>query len=118
MDRRSIRIILKASLILITLFIIVGYALYSSKEFVSGPQLTIVSPIDGEVLSTSTIIVQGVAKNIKNIYFNDRPILIDEQGNFREISLLHEGYNVFTLKADDRFNRHIDKTLHLVYTRQ
>ena len=118
MDRRTLQILLKFFLVLIIIGLIVGYSLYSSKAFVAGPHITVTLPRDGDVLSTSTVSVIGLAKNIKDISFNDRPIFIDEHGNFKETTLLHEGYNVFIVRANDRFGRTTQSLLHLIYTRQ
>lgn len=91
---------------IISLFlIIIIYSLYSSRSLIKGPVLNISEPTDGAVISTSTIIIRGVALNAKTLTLNDQQILVDEQGNFGEIRLLEKGLNVYKLFIKDRFNR-------------
>lgn len=90
---------------LLLVLIILGYSLYSARNLIRGPALTIIEPLDGAVIATSTVIIRGLAPNAKNITINDQPILIDEQGNFAEIRLLEKGQNVYKLFIKDRFNR-------------
>ena len=46
---------------------------------------------------------------------NDRKIFIDQQGNFKEKILLSYGYNIITMKANDKFGRNTKKKLELIY---
>ena len=43
-------------------------------------------------------------------------ITIDEHGNFKEVTLLAKGYNIFTLIAKDRLKRQKEYRLELVNT--
>jgi len=95
--------------------LIIGYSLYQSRNLRSGPQLNIVSPINGALSTTSTTQIQGVAKNITSISLNDRPIFVDEDGNFSENLLLSYGYNIIGISAKDKFGRSVSKRLELVY---
>jgi hypothetical protein len=114
MNRRDIRTLIKTLLIFLGIGIIAGYALFSSQNLIKGPRITIETPLDGSLMSTSTVIVKGQALNIKDIFFNDKPILIDEQGNFSESSLLAPGYNIFVIRAHDKFGRAAEERLHLL----
>ena len=96
-------------------FVIGGYAYLQSREFLRGPQITITSPEDGKTLEESVVIIEGVAQNVAYISLNDLAIFVDSQGNFREKLLLLPGYNILTVKAEDRFGKKVEKTLELVY---
>lgn len=92
--------------------VFVIYAIFKTWAFFVGPQLTVLSPQNGDTIATTTEIV-GTAKNITSLFLNNRPIFTDEKGNFREKLILPSGYNIIELKADDRFNRTVKKYLEL-----
>lgn len=106
----SIKIIIGGVLALIILI----YAYYQTKNLLSGPLIEITSPQNGKTFIEPLIEIVGVAKNSSRITLNDRPILIDEAGNFKEKLLLSEGYNIIDFKAEDRFGEKINKTLEVV----
>ena len=108
-------IAVKYGLILILIIIIVGYALFNSRIFIKGPQLIIESPTDGQSLSERKITLTGKTINTSFISVNDRAILIDEQGNFDVPIIMQSDYNQIVIKAHDKFNRQVTKTLRLVY---
>ncbi len=112
---QNIASILKIFLIVVVIFLIAGYAYYRTKDFIRGPTITILSPINGSTLRNSLIEIEGTTKNISYISINDRQIFTDESGFFREKLLLYPGYNIISIKASDKFERSIEKTLELVY---
>lgn len=113
---KNAQYILVVSLFLLAAFAIGGYAYFRSREFLRGPQITITAPGDGSIFSEAPVTVSGHAQNVSAISLNDAPIFIDSQGQFKEKLLLLEGYNILTLKAQDRFGKKTEKTLELVYT--
>ena len=68
-----------------------------------------------DVISKEKGMAGEIAKNIKDISLNDRKIFIDEQGNFKEQLLLSYGYNVFKIKANDKFGRSVEKIVEIIY---
>lgn len=80
-----------------------------------GPEIIIFEPRNGSTIATSTVLIRGQALRIQDISLNNRPILIDEQGNFSETLLLFPGYNVSLISAQDKFDRTIEYKLELVY---
>lgn len=112
---RTAKFIIGLVIFLVAVFGIGGYAYVQSREFLRGPQITVTSLRNGETFNEPTITVDGVAQNIAYISFNDAPIFVDSKGNFREKLLLLPGYNILTIKAEDRFGKKVEKTLELVY---
>ena len=104
-------------IILITLLAggIFGYTYYRTQDLIRGPRIEISYPVNGSTLDTSLITIEGVARNIASITLNDRKIFVDEDGGIREDILLTYGYNVLTLKAEDKFGRKVTHRLELVY---
>ena len=114
-DRNKTRKYIKILMISFLIFIFVGYTLYEIQKVVFGPQIEVISPKNGALVSDSFTEVTGVAKNIKEISLNDRKIYTDEQGNFKEELLLAYGYNAIVLKACDKFGRKTEKVIEVIY---
>jgi hypothetical protein len=101
-------------LIGIAALIILGYAAFRLWAIVWGPELTIEYPESGFTAKQELINIRGQAKRISSIYLNDRQIFTDRAGNFEQSLLLAPGYNIMTVRVEDRFGRHIIKKLELV----
>jgi hypothetical protein len=112
------KLILKTLFIAFFVLIIVGYGVFQSQKIISGPKISINSPTMGQILTQSNIDITGVASNISAISLNDRPIFIDEEGNFSEKLMLYPGYNIIKLRAEDKFGSQVEKDLELVYQQQ
>ena len=112
---RNAKFIAGLVIILVAAFGIGGYTYLQSREFLRGPQITITSPEDGETFEESAVVIEGLAQNVAYISLNDSAIFVDSKGNFREKLLLLSGYNILTLRAEDRFGKKTEKTLELVY---
>ena len=113
-SRRLPKILLFSAMILL----VVGYAYLKTKDYIAVPQIIIISPLNGSSVSSPLIEIVGTAKNISFISLNDRPIFIDESGNFKEKLLLYSGYNIMSVKAEDRYKRTVEKTIELILTPQ
>jgi hypothetical protein len=96
------------------LIIIALYALFQARFIILGPTLSLISPLDGYVASSSLITVVGRARNATFISLDDRPIFLDEHGNFKETILAPKGLSTIIVKARDRFGRETEKTLRIV----
>ena len=93
-------------------------ALYSfgrAGNLLRGPEIAILSPQNGESFKNDLIKISGNAKNAALIYLNDRQIFTDEDGSFGENILLHYGYNIIEISAEDRFGTRETKTLNITY---
>ncbi len=100
----------------VVIFLSLGlYAYLQSREFLQGPVLTMQSPENGALATTSFMVLQGTARNVSFLTLNGRQIFTDEQGRFREPLLLSEGYNIMLLEAKDRFGHTDARRLELVY---
>ncbi len=109
------KLIIRVLLIAFFVLVIVGYSIFQSIKIISGPQISVASPLSGSTITQSDVDIKGVAKNISFISLNDRPIYIDESGNFQEKLLLYPGYNIIKLQARDKFGASVEKHLELVY---
>lgn len=114
-NRENTKNFLKLGSIILGFLIIFGYALFESYDFLQGPNISLIEPQNGSAVSTSSISVKGKASRIKDLFINNKPVLIDREGNFNETILLAPGYNISLLSALDRFKRTIEYKLELVY---
>jgi len=107
--------LIKLTITLIVIFSIVGYAYYKSKDFITGPIITDLSPPSGSTVTDALLTISGTAKNVSSITLDGRPIFTNEKHIFSEKLLLYPGYNIITIHADDQFGRETTKTLEVVY---
>lgn len=112
--RGNPNVLVKGIIAVFIAFSVIGYAYLKTKDYIAGPQIIITSPLNGATVSSPLIEIVGIAKNISFISLNDRPIFIDEEGNFKEKLLLYSGYNIMSVKAEDRYKRTVEKTIELI----
>ena len=114
-DRHKTRRYIKIITTILIVVVFIGYTIYEIQKVVLGPQIEVLSPKNGSLVSNSFIEISGIAKNIKEISLNDRKIYTDEEGNFKENLLLAYGYNALILKASDKFGRKTEKIIEVIY---
>jgi hypothetical protein len=113
--RRDIKRLLKILAVVFVVLILIVYAGFRAKNWFLGPQLTITSPADGQVVEQSLVEITGTAKNISFLKLNDGKIFTDENGVFKEKLLLSYGYNIISVEVEDRFGRVVKKNIRLIY---
>lgn len=112
---RNAKFILGFVVFLLVALGIGSYTYVQSRDFLRGPQITITSPKNGETFENPVVVIEGATQHVAYISLNDGTIFIDSQGLFKEKLLLLPGYNILTIKAEDRFGKKTEKTLELVY---
>lgn len=100
----------------IIVFIIL-YTFFEARGLVTGPTLSITSPINGETTTTPVIYIQGMTQSISELTINGKIAAVHENGNFSNAVVLKDGYNEIVLTANDRFNREVSKTLQIIHKR-
>jgi len=95
------------------IFIFIAYGLYEAKSFLTGPKIDLKKPAIMTV-DNSDFEIDGRAQNISLLYLDGRQIFTDPEGNFKENILLARGINIIEVRAKDKFNREIKKTLSVV----
>ena len=97
-----------------TLFLIAFfYGCWRAYPLLAGPHITINTPKEGGVVSSSTFQISGRVSRVKNIEIQGRPIPIDKEGNFSEILVAQAPYTIITLYATDFYDKAITKVLHV-----
>lgn len=114
-DRKRITRNVKIWIVAIALLIVGGYATFQARNFVEGPLISVESPHNGIAVSEALIEIKGTAKNLSYLTLNGDKIFTDESGAFSEKTLLSPGYNIVTLRAQDRFGRTAETRLQITY---
>jgi len=97
--------LLKILGITLAVALIVAYAIFRSFNYAKGPQIIIFEPSNGASISSSSVIVRGLALRINSVSLNGNSLLLDEKGNFKETVVIFPGMNQLTLVAQDQFGR-------------
>jgi hypothetical protein len=100
---KDIKKIVKVSSLSIFFIFIIIYAFFISKDLIFGVKIRNVNIQDGTTISENVIKITGNAKNAVKLTLNGREISIDQDGNFNETISLLLGYNIVTIKAEDKF---------------
>lgn len=102
----------RITLISLLLVGIVGYAYFRSRDAIWGTKIT-ASIHDGQTLESNLLTLTGNAPHTSLFTVNNRELLLDKNGDFIDTLLLHEGYNIITLEAKDKFGRIKNKVIRL-----
>lgn len=114
MNTDAKKILKIASLSLLVLFIVV-YSFFRSKDLIFGVKIKDVNIVDGTKVTDNILKITGNARNAILLTLDDRPISIDQKGNFNETIALLSGYNVIDIKAKDEFGNSDEKNYKLIY---
>ena len=97
---------------------IITYAFFRSHDLIFGVKIKNVTinnlPAQSGATTTNILQVTGNAKNAVNLTLNGREITIDQTGNFNETIALLSGYNMLSIKAQDKFEYHEEKNYQLI----
>lgn len=91
--------------------IIVCYSLFRLYPIVLGPSIKIISPAQNSPVATTTFEVIGVVRRAKEVKIENRPILIDQEGNFRQSFVFVYPYTILNISATDSWGRTVTKQL-------
>ncbi len=104
----------KQILLTLLLLLLTTYSLYQARFLIFGPQISINSHVDGQIVETPLITIKGHSKNISWISLNDRQIFTDENGVWSEELIVSKGLSIMTVKARDHFGHETSKSLKIV----
>jgi len=107
--------ILRWSLYGIFFSFILVYGFFRSYDLVFGIKITEVNITDGATYENSTLPISGNAKNAVFLTINGRKVSINQEGKFEETIALLKGYNIITIRAEDKFGYVDEKDYQLIY---
>lgn len=81
--------------------------------FSSAPRLVIISPENNSETSERMITVEGVAEKDAQLFINNQPITVNEEGKFKEDINLQTGANTINLKAVNKFSQETQESINV-----
>lgn len=91
----------------VLLLALVAYGALEALPLLTGPKLTIESPVRYSNGVEGFVSIQGLAKHTETLTLNGGPLLFDENDRFSQTLLLPRGSAILTLTATDRFGRSV-----------
>jgi hypothetical protein len=107
--------IVKIAGLTVFFILIIGYALFVSKDIILGVKIKNVNLTDDAVVTESVLKITGTAKNAINLTLDGREISVDQQGNFDETVALLLGYNIINIRAQDKFGYVDEKNYKIIF---
>ncbi len=108
----------KLFVIWMSILMLVSYGFFNARNLIMGPTLEIFTPAKDTETANNVLVVKGRAKNITFISLNEKPIFVDTDGLFEDKLLLSPGSNLIEVKAKDRFQNEVVKTVKIYYTEE
>jgi cytoskeletal protein RodZ len=106
------KIITAAAIILVVL----GGFIFLYKEigrFAAQPRLAITEPLGNEAIGGNSIDIVGFTDQDAKLTINDQPVLVNDNGEFKENILLQEGLNAITVSATNKFGKSVSKEINI-----
>lgn len=104
----------KKIIVSVIVLLVLGSFFYIYSEldsFVSTPRLVILSPIDGMIIEENSVYIKGETEKGTEVFINDQPTLVNDDGEFNEKVGLQEGFNTISVKVKNRFDKEITQTI-------
>jgi hypothetical protein len=98
---------------LVTVLVLAGFV-YLYREigsFASVPRLIVLSPQQNMVVQGSSILVEGITDRDAKLSVNGQPVLVNDDGNFRENLVLQSGSNIINIKSINRFKKETEEAI-------
>ena len=105
----------QAVVLVVLLFVLLlGFIVFQYRNTFISPPISLSSPIEMEVLSSSTVSVSGNTDPNSTITVNDEQVSVNSDGTFRKIITGFPGKTTITVKAVNRFGKQTIVERHVV----
>jgi len=103
----------KLAIYLIALLIIAGitYLYREIGSFSDAPRLIILNPAADTRIENNSLSIEGITEKDAKLFINDQPILVNDDGKFKENVTLQKGVNMINLKAINKFGKETEKAV-------
>lgn len=95
---------------------ILAYGAFAASPYLRGPSLIVDSPKAGETVASPTVVIRGSTERVSYLSINDMPVPLLEDGTFAVERAYPTGYTVLVVRARDRFDRELTKTIQFLHT--
>ena len=106
---------IKKTIITISVFLLVIYGLFNSRNIILGPKIKIFTPMADSETKNNAIVVKGLAQNVTFLSLNNRIIYVNKEGVFEGSLILVPGFNTIEIKARDRFGKEDEENFKIYY---
>jgi cytoskeleton protein RodZ len=103
----------------IIILAVLGGFFYLYREigsFASTPRLVILSPDKNYSTDGNSVEISGVTDRDAKVFINEQPVLVNDEGNFRENLTVQSGSNIVIVRAVNRFEKESVETLSIQST--
>ncbi len=87
-----------------------GYGGIEALPLISGPSVSITSPVNYETSQNGIVTIDGKALRAARLTLDGAPILYDQNGSFSSTVTLPRGGSILTIVATDPFGKKIAVT--------
>jgi hypothetical protein len=104
--KKSFKSLVRTGLIILLFLFIIIYARSRTSFLSQGVSLSVENLEDGQKFSSRVLNLEGTAKRAVMLTINNREVLIDENGDFKDTLILYPGLNILTIEARDKFENY------------
>jgi len=100
----------------VVVLIVIGGFFYIYRQigrFAAVPRLVVTEPTDGENVEGNSIEIAGFTDKDAKLTINEQPIVVNDNGEFKENVLLQKGINAITISSVNRFEKSTAKTFNV-----
>ncbi len=105
---------LEKYLLILLVIIALSYGGFRAYPLLKGPEITLYSPKEGDIVATSSFEVSGKVSKVKEITIQGRPVPIDTDGHFKELLVASPPYTILVITATDFYGASITKTVSVI----
>lgn len=105
----------KKSLLILLGIVFILYCLFQARFLILGPQVSVTSPQDGEIVTSPLVVMRGLARNAAWISLNGGQIFTNEDGLWEEKLIVSPGTSIMTVTVRDRWGRERSKTTRIIF---
>jgi cytoskeleton protein RodZ len=95
----------------LTFFWALYYLYLEVGSFANAPRLALVTPESNTEIDSNSVYIEGLTDKDALLYINDQPILVNDDGKFRENIALRSGANTIRVKAVNRFKKEAEEEI-------
>ena len=97
------KIVLVGSVLLV--FLGAFYLYREIGSFADSPRLLILNPQANAAVDGNSVTVEGVTDKDARLFVNDQPVLVSDDGKFRETITMQSGVNMINVKSINKFDK-------------
>jgi len=102
---------LAIAILVLVVFSAIAYLYREVGSFSNDPRLIIFSPSNNSEISGNSVVVDGVTDKDSKLFINGQPILVDDDGRFREELMLQSGVNTISVHSENKFGKEKTETI-------